>query len=54
MTALLFILCCILGNGYLEFDKPKEQRDPNLMFLFYGILGLMAFIYIVVKLKTSF
>ena len=54
MTALLIILCCILGNGYLEFDKPKEQRDPNLMFLFYGILGLMAFIYIVIKIKSSF
>ena len=52
MTALVVIIGCILWYGYHEFDKPKEQRDPHLMFLFIGVLGLFAFIYLVIKIKT--
>ena len=50
--AIVFIILCILWFGYKEFDKPKEDRNPELMFLFFGIIGLALLIYIVIKIKT--
>ena len=44
METLFYGVCCVLMKGFDELDKPKEYRDPQIMFLFWG---LIIFVFVV-------
>ena len=51
MDAIISSICCILIHGFDELDKPKESRDPLIMFLFWGLIILVFIVMLIAEIN---